>query len=183
MAWIERQLLIAVPKLHDANFFHGVVLMVRHNAQGAFGLTLNRPGSISTSEIWSQISDGPCHWNQPLFVGGPVEGPLMVLHDQPDAGEAQAAADVYFTVDPDHLERLFGNPQAKAQFYVGYCGWGPGQLESEMAAGAWQTAPVASKYVFEADGDLWARVTHDIGAESLRKTLNIKIIPPDARCN
>jgi len=183
MTSTEGRLLIAVPKLHDKNFFKSVVLMIRHNADGAFGLTLNRPGSIRVEDVWSQITDSPCHWPGTLFVGGPVEGPLMVLHDQSDASDTEVAPGAFLSVDPEQIKIVFTNPAANAQLYLGYCGWGPGQLEQEMAAGAWITAPAAREHVFEADGELWTRVNRALSAESLRSTLNIKHLPPDARAN
>jgi putative transcriptional regulator len=183
MATLEGKLLIAVPKLHDQNFFHSVVLLVRHNNGGAFGLTLNRAGGMQVPEVWPQFSKTACHWPQPLRIGGPVDGPLMVLHNDSAVGDAPIVPGVFFGVDPDHLAKLFANATAQAQFYVGYCGWGAGQLEGELESGAWLTATATATHVFSADDELWIKVTREVGGASLRKVLNLKHLPPDPTCN
>lgn len=178
MKSLEGQLLVAVPKLRDAGFFHSVVLLVRHSGEGAFGLTLNRPSDISLADIWSRLSESACPWQQQLFTGGPVPGPLMVLHDEAAAAEIQVTPDVYFSGSPEMLEVLFDHPQARAQFYSGYCGWAPGQLENELAVGSWITVPGTAEHVFAADAELWKKVTGEITSSAILSTLHIKHVPP-----
>ncbi len=180
---LEGQLLIAVPKLRDSGFYHSVVLMIRHNEEGAFGLTLNRPTDIALADVWSQISDTECHWRQQLFKGGPVPGPLMVLHDDATAADLRAAEGVYYTAEPEVLVKLFANSYARAQFYAGYCGWSAGQLEEELAIESWITVAAAGRHVFDADAELWKTVTGEITSATVLSALHLKHIPPDASNN
>ena len=181
---LEGQFLIAVPKLRDPGFYHSVVVLIRHNEEGAFGLTLNRPSGTPLEEVWSQISQNhQCHWRQSLFTGGPVPGPLMVLHDDKRAGEMEVIPKLYFTVDPDKLAELFDKPAARAQFYTGYCGWGAGQLEMELQVGSWITVPASARHVFDADAELWKTVTAEITSSAVISALHIKHIPPEADNN
>ncbi len=183
MTSLQGQLLVAVPKLRDAGFFHSVVVMIRHTAEGAFGLALNRPGDRSLSEIWPQISADPCPRDQPLFTGGPVPGPLMVLHDVSAAAELEIFANLYFTMAPDRLASLIADAEAHTQLFSGYCGWGAGQLESEMEVGSWLTFPASSHHIFSAGDELWNQVTEEITSSAVFSTLKIKHRPPESDCN
>ncbi len=180
---LEGQFLIAVPKLRDPGFYHSVVLLIRHTEEGAFGLTLNRPSDTRLEDVWSKISQTKCHWPQTLFTGGPVPGPLMVLHNEAAAAELQVIPELYFTVDPEMLNVLTDHPEAKAQFFSGYCGWGAGQLEMELEVGSWITVAAAANHVFDADGELWKTVTAEISSSAVFSALHIKHIPPEADSN
>ena len=72
--------LAAVPDLADSNFYRSVVLMFHHDEEGASGIIINRPSPVELSEVWNKVSEVPCNVHQQLYVGGPVEGPLMALH-------------------------------------------------------------------------------------------------------
>ena len=76
MAFIQGHLLVASPKLGDPNFFRAVVLLVRHNEEGAFGVVLNRPSNTLLKEVWSNVSETPCTTEAVIHHGGPCPGPL-----------------------------------------------------------------------------------------------------------
>lgn len=181
---LEGQLLVAVPKLRDAGFFHSVVLMIRHSEDGAFGLTLNRPSGTRLADVWSQIFETECPWpDNLLFTGGPVPGPPMALHDGAEAGEIEATPGVFFTASPEMHRVLLDRPPGRAQFYAGYCGWAPGQLENELAIGSWITVPANAEHVFAADDELWKKVTGEITSAAILSTLHIKHVPPESDSN
>ncbi|HTU23868.1 MAG TPA: YqgE/AlgH family protein, partial [Pirellulales bacterium] len=69
-----------------------------------------------------------------------------------------------------------------ARFFVGYSGWGPGQLEAELDGGAWLTMAATGQIVFGSD-DPWQRLVRQIGGTQLIATLGIKHVPPDPRMN
>src|SRR5438876_10549654 len=77
---LQGQLLLATVKLVDPNFARAVVLMVQHDENGAMGLILNRPLETTIQEVCSQQLDLTCAVDGPLHLGGPCEGPLMILH-------------------------------------------------------------------------------------------------------
>ena len=125
--------LVARSILQDANFRQTVVLLLQHGAEGAFGLVVNRPIKIDGLPF-------------PVFAGGPcTSGGLLMLHGQADWSEASSSAPPkevapgVFLGDASCLSRI--DPEAtgaqpRYRMFSGYAGWGPGQLESELAAGA-----------------------------------------------
>jgi putative transcriptional regulator len=183
---LEGHLLVAARSLRDPNFHRSVVLLVKHNDEGALGLVLNRPSGTKIAQIWSQVSSAPCHIDQPLHAGGPIQGPLMALHSSPAWGELEVVAGVWFTAAREMLEQLVasGEPAepGRARFFVGYSGWGPEQLEAELRAGAWLTIPAADRYVFGSE-DCWLDLAKQIGGAQLLETLGIKHVPADPRMN
>ncbi len=151
--------LIARPTLRDPNFAHTVVFMLSHQEEGAFGLVVNRPAEAEGLP-----------W--PLFVGGPCPAPgLLMLHGHPDwAGpkegdEDESAKEVgpgIFAGDAACLERA-GNadPEQNLRFrvFTGYAGWGAGQLEGEVASGAWAVMPATAPLLFDTPvEELWDRL-------------------------
>jgi putative transcriptional regulator len=152
--------LIARPMLQDPNFRRAVVLLLAHSADGAFGLVVNRP---------AQAEGLP--W--PLYAGGPCPSPgLMMLHGHPDwakpaaeeaaeGGGPQVAPGI-FVGDAACLERAGQLPEAPAgrfRVFTGYAGWAGGQLEGELAAGAWALVPATGPVLFETPiEELWERL-------------------------
>jgi putative transcriptional regulator len=147
------RLLVATPALEDPNFDRTVVLLLQHDAEdGAMGLVLNRPSGISLEEqleSWGPLAAPP----DEVFVGGPVQpemaialGWLLPDVDVPDGVEP--VLDRLGVVDlrraPEELPELLA-----VRVYSGYAGWGPGQLEEEIAQGAW----------FTLDADPWDAAT------------------------
>ena len=157
------QLLVASPNIGDPRFAHTVILMIKHDDAGAFGIILNRPvGERPISELLEAAGD-----NAPgiagtvrVFAGGPVQPELgFVVH----SGEYHRSE----TIDVDghvamtasrEILRDIGQHQGpeKSLFALGYAGWGPGQLEGEIARHDWFTTPEEPKLVFDDDrGSLW----------------------------
>ncbi|HEV8608062.1 MAG TPA: YqgE/AlgH family protein [Tepidisphaeraceae bacterium] len=182
MKSLQGQLLIASPKLFDPNFFRSVVLLVQHTDAGALGLVLNRPLDMSIANAWEQVSDMPCEASGFLHQGGPCEGPLMVLHTDESIPEMPVIPEVFFTTDRDAIQQLVTQNQSKMKFFVGYAGWSPGQLESELEDGGWLITPAANKHIFEEEEDLWPTLMKEI-SEAIYQNLNPKVIPIDPSMN
>jgi putative transcriptional regulator len=154
------KLLIAEPMLGDPNFDRTVVLMVDHTDEGALGVVLNRPTGLEVEAVlgeWSDLAASP----GVLYLGGPVEqnGVLALARRRtvrPLPGWSPVLDDVG-TLD------LHGEPTELAgdvtgiRFFAGYSGWGPGQLESELADSAWLVVDAHPDDVFAADPDLMWR--------------------------
>src|SRR2546429_6526132 len=77
MKSLQGQFLIASPHLADTNFYKGVVLMIKHDDEGAMGLILNRPTENTVTEVWKMVGEEDIECPQPIFFGGPVSGPLV----------------------------------------------------------------------------------------------------------
>ena len=181
---LSGQLLVASPKLvEDANFGKTVVLMVQHNDEGAFGLVLNRPDRAPLREIWDKVADTECSSSQCLHVGGPVPGPLMVLHTHEALSELEVVEGVFLSVRRENIEQIVETDEDSFRVFLGYSGWAPGQLESELSQQAWLTAQATSSHVFECDEDLWERVAREIVSKAIPSRLIGKHVPPDPSLN
>jgi putative transcriptional regulator len=157
------QLLIAAPTIGDPRFAHTVILMVRHDQEGAFGIVINRPvGERSIAALLEATGhdDAGVAGIVRVFAGGPVQPELgFVVH----SAEYRRAE----TVDVDGRVAMTASRQVlldighsqgpeKSIFALGYAGWGPGQLEGELARHNWFTTPEEPKLVFDDDrGNLW----------------------------
>ena len=175
MKSLKGQLLVASPLLGDPNFCRTVVFLAEHNAEGAFGVVLNRPGSLRVSDLWKSISAQPSSCQSRTFVGGPVQrNSLIILHGFDDLSSEGdlVIAGVHLGSEIALLERVIARgeeaPQdetaQKFRLFCGYSGWGAGQLDAEMKAGGWLTLPATSDHVFHVPPEkLWGLALKDIG--------------------
>lgn len=180
---LQGQILIASPKLRDPNFAESVVLLVQHDDNGALGLILNRPLEMRIDQAWDQVSEVPCNSEQHLHLGGPCEGPLMALHDQASLGQLIVLPGVHFSTEKFALEQLVGEDYRPSKFFVGYSGWSPGQLEREIADGAWLQAQANDDFIFSAEEDLWLNLHRQISFRQQHPWVDPNLIPPDPSVN
>lgn len=183
MQSLQGHLLVASHQLLDSNFARSVVLIVRHDAEGALGLILNRRTNRKIEEIWEQISETTCGSDAPLYFGGPVPGPLMALHQHEPLADAEVLPGAYFCVEKEKLEQLVAQNDGPFTLFVGHAGWGGGQLENELEVGGWRTTPATLEHVFQRESDLWERVNKELGIALLRSALHIKDLPDDPSVN
>ena len=163
-ASLEGYCLISETELVDPNFHRTVVLLVNHNEEGAFGLVVNRPAEISLGDIVTEFEDEPLGRLE-AYVGGPVEQHyLFTLHTGlPESAQSQyalhPAEGIVFEPVFHAMEGYLRNEwntldpqqQPRINFYLGYAGWGPGQLEAEIAQKAWLVIPATQEIVFHPD--------------------------------
>jgi len=164
--------LVAMPQLLDPNFRRAVVLLVHHDAEGTFGVVLNRPTDLSATDLCTTLELEWCGARgKGVSWGGPVQPQTgwMVF----DAGAALGAGEVKdvaegvgFAGSLDVLRVLAQDPPDDLQLLLGYAGWGPGQLENELAEGAWLLAPVSRDAIFDVEPDaMWEHVVRSLGIE------------------
>jgi putative transcriptional regulator len=152
------QLLVAAPTMGDPRFFQTVILMVRHDHNGAMGIVVNRPlGERPLAALLEALGDKDpgALGDVPIFAGGPVQLELgFVIHSAEYRTDGTLDIDgrVAMTSNPQILRDL-GNKHGPKHSLIafGYAGWGPGQLEGELARRFWYTAPEDAKLVFETD--------------------------------
>jgi len=156
---LKGQLLIAGPGLIDPNFRRTVVLVGEHSEEGALGVILNRASESTVDEAVPELSTLVAGLGT-IHVGGPVQPSAIVVlaeFSQPDQAGSLVLGSVGFLpseVDPDELGEL-----RRARVFVGYAGWGPGQLDGELEEGSWIVEPALPDDVFTADPDeLWSDV-------------------------
>ncbi len=179
MASLKGQLLIASTGLVDPNFARTVVLIAAHGDEGALGLILNRELSTPLQQIWSQISQSECEREGNVRHGGPVGGTLMAVHDSRPHANLLVTDDVFIATELHDMESLAGSDEGQAIFYIGHSGWGPGQLETELAEGSWLLLPCESRHVF-ADNDLnalWKEAVTEAGRRQVQSVIPIKHVP------
>ncbi|HQL47103.1 MAG TPA: YqgE/AlgH family protein, partial [Holophaga sp.] len=134
-------LLVASPLLLDPNFLHSVVLLIDHDANGSMGVVLNRPLPLTLERICeeSRLAYGGDP-EATAFRGGPVEpqrGIILVRGGLPGAEDTVLDFTDFVSYRKDLLEDLLQQPEAVFRLFLGYAGWGPGQLEGEREQGAW----------------------------------------------
>jgi len=157
------QLLIAAPAIGDPRFAHTVILMVRHDKEGAFGIVINRPvGEHPIAALLEATGDNDTDVAGivRVFAGGPVQPELgFVVHsaDYRRAETVEVDGRVAMTASRQILLDIgHSHGPEKSLFALGYAGWGPGQLEGELARNNWFTTPEEPKLVFDDDRDkLW----------------------------
>ena len=164
----------------DPNFVRTVVLMVQHDEKGALGLVLNRPLEVTIRQACEQALETPCAVEGMLHQGGPCEGPLMVVHEYEDKADATVAPGVFFTTEKGKIEWLLQNNERSIKFFVGYAGWGPGQLEAEVETGSWVSAAASPDRVFEGDERQWVTLMTEV---TLGHPIDPKLIPEDPSVN
>lgn len=183
MASLAGHLLVASQNLLDPNFAKSVVLLVQHTDEGALGLVVNRPISKSVQDLWREVGGGPCANTQPVYLGGPVPGPLMAVHRQQSLAEVQIIPGLFFSASKQNLDTLVMRPDPALKIFIGHSGWGPGQLDQEMDQGAWLTTPSTPESVFFDSSELWATVSRLIGRSMMQSMLHIKNLPDDPTVN
>lgn len=160
-------LLLSMPQLTDPNFDRTVVLLCDHNAEGAFGVVLNRPMDTLAQVVLR--TDPPVNREMQLWVGGPVEPQrswILLDEDPQEPGTVRISEGVYLSASPALLRRVLGSETPHARLLVGYAGWGPGQLEAELEASAWLLDSVDRDLVFDVPADrMWETAIRRLGAD------------------
>ena len=169
--YLAGRLLVASPKLGDPRFQETVIYMVQHDADGALGLVVNRSlGSgpldkfLEGFGLDTQGTEGTIR----IHYGGPVSpGSAFVLHspDYSGPGTTQVPDGLAMTTQLDVLKAIAeGKGPRQSLFVFGYAGWGPGQLEGEMARDDWLTAPADDTLIFGDDPDgVWDKAMAKAG--------------------
>jgi len=171
---LRGQLLIATPAMRDTRFDRAVILMVRHDRDGALGIVINHPlGEKPLAEILAALGtkDTAASGSVRIFLGGPVQPEVgFVVHStdyrRPETLEVDGR--LAATSSREVLRDIAMNTgPTKSLIAFGYAGWAPGQLEAELGRNVWYTAPADAGLVFDDDRDkVWehaiARRTQDL---------------------
>jgi putative transcriptional regulator len=176
-------LLISEPFLPDPNFERTVVLMCEHNEEGSFGFVLNKPSLLKYSDVIEDAND----FNASLYIGGPVQQDTLhfvhraggLIEDSVEIGQG-----IYWGGNYEQLQVLIDTKQLKPEdfkFFIGYSGWGAGQLEMELKEKTWFVYNITTpSEVFDTDPEnLWKMVLNNMGG----KYKMISNYPIDPRLN
>jgi putative transcriptional regulator len=140
--------LIAARGMRDPNFAQTVVFLIDYDVQGAFGLIINRPTRHTLAELWPEIAGLEAH---SVYYGGPVfPNRLLVLVRSDDAAQEmrRVIPGVQLGSDELTLKRIIAKGEEEFRTYAGYSGWGPGQLDYEIARGDWHVILAEKRFIF-----------------------------------
>jgi putative transcriptional regulator len=152
--------LIASRELLDPNFSESVVLLLEYDAKGALGLIVNRPTSVQLTDLLPDV-DELKERTDVVYVGGPVSKNRIVLlmrSERHPADSGRVFANTYVSSSMDTLKQAVALTHDGGTFhaYVGYAGWGPGQLDEELSRGDWHITPAEESIVFDrASEEIW----------------------------
>ncbi|MEP3678843.1 MAG: YqgE/AlgH family protein [Paracoccaceae bacterium] len=176
MQSLEGKLLIAMPGMEDPRFDKSVVFLCAHSDEGALGLVINKPTpELEFKSLLTQleIDVKPPIRDIRVHFGGPVEnGRGFVLHsgDYLSNEATLRVSDAFgMTATLDILEEIAnGDGPSSALLALGYAGWGPGQLESEILQNGWLTCDAVPELVFDAQDDTkWSAALNTLGVDAL----------------
>jgi len=161
-------LLIADPFLKDPHFLRTVVLLCEHQSHGSFGLVLNKQIEQTLGQLVSELGS----FDMPVYYGGPVQmNTLHFLHQYPDLipDAVEVNKNIYWGGNFETLTALLRNnsiDERKIKFFVGYSGWGDGQLAVEMEEKSWLTVPATSELVFNTPyEEIWKNSVRHLGGK------------------
>jgi putative transcriptional regulator len=164
-------LLLAMPQVLDPFFHRSVVLLIHHEEEGSLGFIVNRPTGIRVSEILQGME---VTWQGPdravAYFGGPVQPQVgTVLYTPRESDEESGnlvVPGLSLTQHVGDLAELAAEPPERFRLFLGYAGWGEGQLVTEILRNDWLTAPVSPDLIFAPDPEqVWAAALQSVGVD------------------
>jgi putative transcriptional regulator len=174
--------LLASSSLRDPNFEQGVVLMVKHDDDGAIGVIINHPiaPEVTVADALGDNFESAADIRSPLHKGGPCEGPMMILTSKPGPKSDEVIPGIFFTAASEDIEAVMSDAHEPSRYIIGYAGWSSDQLEGELSEGSWEILPATKEDVFGTTHDLWQRL---MGRATLLKYMRPEDIPEDPEMN
>lgn len=171
------KILVADRSLRDPHFIGTVIVLIDYDDDGAVGVILNRQSETPVTRVLDGVKEAAGRKDL-MFEGGPVETKSVLAltrsHEKRD-GLRHLFGDVYAILNEGPLKKTLatGAGSDLLRFYLGYAGWGPGQLDDEVDAGAWHILKGDASTVFDSDPDsLWDRLTR-------RSSLSVASLSPE----
>ncbi|MED5464552.1 MAG: YqgE/AlgH family protein [Myxococcota bacterium] len=167
-------ILIAVPQLADTNFSRAVVLLLEHQPEeGSMGVVLNRPTELELGEFCSS-QDMTFQGNKKglVYSGGPVQTNRAFLvhhsdHVGPETEDIIGRTKLSYSLES--LELVSQTPPSRLRVFLGYAGWGPGQLATEVISGAWLVTDVADELIFDVPVEsVWESSLRKMGIDPMQ---------------
>jgi putative transcriptional regulator len=176
-------ILVSEPHLPDNNFDRTVILLCKHDEEGSFGFVLNRKSNVNLNELMKEAEG----IELPVYIGGPVEqNTLHFVHNDDTLTDAELVNDsFYWGGDFDLLLSWLHDKvidKNRVKFFMGYSGWGKGQLMEEIKENSWIVIePKSIELIFDEEGssEMWKNILEDMGG---RFTMYSKY-PEDPRLN
>ncbi|MBC7722064.1 MAG: YqgE/AlgH family protein [Pedobacter sp.] len=161
-------LLISDPFLKDSNFLRTTVLLCENNTEGSVGFVFNKPFNLTLGDL----VDGLEGINFPVYEGGPVQKTsIHFIHKCPDIilDGAAIGNGIFWGGNFEQVKALLKTnrlTQKDIRFFIGYSGWGTGQLEAEIAEKSWITRACNSRLIFSQNAEqIWKDALKGLGGE------------------
>lgn len=170
LSTLKGKLIIAMPRLNDTPFAHGVCYLCQHDDQGAIGLLINQPIAMEVTDLFSDqgLKTKADAVHRPLLIGGPLQRERgFVLHQQQGAWRSTLHIQdgIYITTSQDILQAIAEQkPPLHYMILLGYASWAPGQLEHEISENDWLTAAAKPEILFQTRYELrWQMAIETLG--------------------
>ncbi len=168
---LKGTLLVAMPHMEDPNFHRSVILLCEHNEQGAMGIIINRPLPFSLGQVYEgQGIEGSAGAERSVHFGGPVQpevGFILYEGNEPYPDSLDVEKGLFLGTSVELLRRIAagGGPETYI-FALGCAGWGPDQLEDEIARNDWLVVPSGHEIIFRTDPeDKWEKAIRSLGID------------------
>ena len=166
----QPSLLLSMPQMQDPNFARTVVLLCEYGPDGAFGLVINRPTEMPAGDLVRLQPPVSSANDLRLYIGGPVqpERGWILTAERPQIAEYRTIREgLHLSSSPDLLRSVLEQrPAPRARVIAGYAGWGPGQLDDELAQSAWLIGDVELDLIFDVDAtSMWDTAIRRLGAD------------------
>jgi putative transcriptional regulator len=172
--------LVAARGMQDPNFAQTVVFLIEYDAQGAFGLIIDRPTRHTMAELWPEIAGLEAH---SVHFGGPVfPNRLLFLFRSNDApqGMRQVIPGVHLGSDELVLKRIIAKGEGEFRIYAGYSGWAPRQLNNEIARGDWHIIPAERRFIFDPQpAGVWEELIQRVDIQVVKRRTGVTEITPE----
>ena len=180
---LQGHFLIAPKIVADENFNRSVVLIIQHDHTGAIGLITNRPTTSELDDLWEVMTGSSFSGEGVLHVGGPVDGPVMVLHTRAEYSEQQILSGIYVSSQKSNLVKLISKQAVPYRVFSGYAGWQQGQLEHEIQSGGWLITPATVEDVFSPGEDIWKDMCERLGHQVLKEVVGTRELDENPELN
>ena len=155
------RLLVANRGMRDPRFAQAVILMVKYQEEGALGLIINQPTEVTLAELLPEVEELRTREDR-VYLGGPVakDGMMFLLRSESEPADAKHVfADIYVSPSRELFDKMVVEDGARFRSYIGYAGWAPGQLESELRREDWHVIPGNPDVVFsERPNTVWEKL-------------------------
>jgi putative transcriptional regulator len=156
-------------------------LIVHHSAEGAIGVILNRQLSVDATPIFKHLGGEPASGK--LYLGGPLSGPVVAMHQRHDLAEFESGDGVYFAAQADILKRLVQGADCPWKIIVGQVGWAAGLLDRQLVEGNWLPLSVTARIAFADEDQMWPFALRQVGNHWLGSLVGVEHWPADISVN
>jgi putative transcriptional regulator len=173
--------LVAAPSLRNNPFNQTVVFVLQNDSQGTFGAVINRPADQEMIANWSRTT-GLEITRPNMIQGGPLNGPIVAIHQNKPLAEVEICDGVCLSVEPNALQQLT-RQESPYRIVLGIAGWGRQQLSSEMDSGLWYHLVVDPTHVFDDHSTMWENFVREFGRQTLSHIIGQQHFPSNPALN